>query len=56
MSKVFLVTGSSRGLGREIVTAALAAGHLVMAQPATRAPWTTWCPPTGIGSAPRNST
>lgn len=31
MSKVFLVTGSSRGLGREIVTAALAAGHLVMA-------------------------
>ncbi|MFI6360835.1 SDR family NAD(P)-dependent oxidoreductase [Streptomyces sp. NPDC050743] len=31
MSKVFLVTGSSRGLGREIVTAALAAGHRVMA-------------------------
>ena len=31
MSKVFLVTGSSRGLGREIVTAVLAAGHRVMA-------------------------
>ncbi|SEG87664.1 NADP-dependent 3-hydroxy acid dehydrogenase YdfG [Actinacidiphila yanglinensis] len=31
MSKVFLVTGSSRGLGREIVTAALAAGHRVVA-------------------------
>ncbi|MFJ3436640.1 SDR family NAD(P)-dependent oxidoreductase [Streptomyces cyaneofuscatus] len=31
MSKVFLVTGSSRGLGREIVTAALAAGHRVPA-------------------------
>jgi len=31
MPKVFLVTGSSRGLGREIVTAALAAGHRVMA-------------------------
>ncbi|MFF2536072.1 SDR family NAD(P)-dependent oxidoreductase [Streptomyces cyaneofuscatus] len=31
MSKVFLVTGSSRGLGREIVTAALAAGHRVLA-------------------------
>ncbi|MGW5433796.1 SDR family NAD(P)-dependent oxidoreductase [Streptomyces sp. NPDC004059] len=31
MSKVFLVTGSSRGLGREIVTLALAAGHRVMA-------------------------
>ncbi|MFD3412541.1 SDR family NAD(P)-dependent oxidoreductase [Streptomyces cyaneofuscatus] len=31
MAKVFLVTGSSRGLGREIVTAALAAGHGVMA-------------------------
>ena len=31
MSKVFLVSGSSRGLGREIVTAALAAGHRVMA-------------------------
>lgn len=31
MSKVFLVTGSSRGLGREIVTAAVAAGHRVLA-------------------------
>lgn len=31
MSKVFLVTGSSRGLGREIVLAALAAGHQVVA-------------------------
>jgi NAD(P)-dependent dehydrogenase (short-subunit alcohol dehydrogenase family) len=31
MSKVFLVTGSSRGLGREIVLAALAAGHQVAA-------------------------
>ncbi|HEY4457024.1 MAG TPA: SDR family NAD(P)-dependent oxidoreductase [Pseudonocardiaceae bacterium] len=31
MSKVFLVTGSSRGLGREIVTAALDAGHRVLA-------------------------
>jgi NAD(P)-dependent dehydrogenase (short-subunit alcohol dehydrogenase family) len=31
MPKVFLVTGSSRGLGRAIVTAALAAGHQVMA-------------------------
>lgn len=31
MPKVFLVTGSSRGLGREIVSAALAAGHCVMA-------------------------
>ena len=31
MSKVFLVTGSSRGLGREIVLAALAAGHRVAA-------------------------
>jgi NAD(P)-dependent dehydrogenase (short-subunit alcohol dehydrogenase family) len=31
MPKVFLVTGSSRGLGREIVSAALAAGHRVMA-------------------------
>ncbi|MGW2939020.1 SDR family NAD(P)-dependent oxidoreductase [Streptomyces sp. NPDC001156] len=31
MPKVFLVTGSSRGLGREIVTAALTAGHRVMA-------------------------
>ncbi|MFI9384404.1 SDR family NAD(P)-dependent oxidoreductase [Kutzneria sp. NPDC052558] len=31
MAKVFLVTGSSRGLGREIVLAALAAGHRVAA-------------------------
>jgi NAD(P)-dependent dehydrogenase (short-subunit alcohol dehydrogenase family) len=31
MPKVFLVTGSSRGLGREVVTAALAAGYRVMA-------------------------
>ncbi|MEJ3653729.1 oxidoreductase [Actinomycetes bacterium KLBMP 9759] len=31
MSQVFLVTGSSRGLGREIVEAALAAGHRVVA-------------------------
>ena len=31
MPKVFLVTGSSRGLGRAIVAAALAAGHRVMA-------------------------
>lgn len=31
MSQVFLVTGSSRGLGREIVEAALAAGHHVVA-------------------------
>ena len=31
MSQVFLVTGSSRGLGRAIVTAALDAGHQVLA-------------------------
>lgn len=31
MPKVFLITGSSRGLGREIAVAALAAGHEVMA-------------------------
>ncbi|MBX7551269.1 SDR family NAD(P)-dependent oxidoreductase [Streptomyces sp. tea 10] len=31
MPKIFLVTGSSRGPGREIVTAALAAGHRAMA-------------------------
>jgi NAD(P)-dependent dehydrogenase (short-subunit alcohol dehydrogenase family) len=31
MTQVFLVTGSSRGLGREIVEAALAAGHYVVA-------------------------
>jgi NAD(P)-dependent dehydrogenase (short-subunit alcohol dehydrogenase family) len=31
MSKVWLVTGSSRGLGREIVLVALAAGHRVVA-------------------------
>jgi len=31
MSKVFFVTGSSRGLGRQIVEAALAAGHQVVA-------------------------
>ena len=31
MSKVWLVTGSSRGLGRAIVEAALAAGHRVVA-------------------------
>jgi NAD(P)-dependent dehydrogenase (short-subunit alcohol dehydrogenase family) len=31
MSQVFLVTGSSRGLGREIVQAALEAGHQVVA-------------------------
>jgi NAD(P)-dependent dehydrogenase (short-subunit alcohol dehydrogenase family) len=31
MPKVFLVTGSSRGLGREITQAALAAGHQVVA-------------------------
>ncbi|OZM81331.1 SDR family NAD(P)-dependent oxidoreductase [Pseudonocardia sp. MH-G8] len=31
MSQVFLVTGSSRGLGRRIVDAALAAGHRVVA-------------------------
>lgn len=31
MSKVFLVTGSARGLGRDIVEAALAAGHRVVA-------------------------
>ncbi|MBB2903217.1 NAD(P)-dependent dehydrogenase (short-subunit alcohol dehydrogenase family) [Kineococcus radiotolerans] len=31
MSQVFLVTGASRGLGREIVRAAAAAGHRVLA-------------------------
>ena len=31
MSKVWLVTGSGRGLGREIVLAALAAGDRVVA-------------------------
>ena len=31
MAKVFFVTGSSRGLGRDIVEAALAAGHQVLA-------------------------
>jgi NAD(P)-dependent dehydrogenase (short-subunit alcohol dehydrogenase family) len=31
MSKVWLVTGSARGLGREITAAALAAGHQVLA-------------------------
>ncbi|MEU6853157.1 SDR family NAD(P)-dependent oxidoreductase [Actinacidiphila alni] len=31
MSKVFLVTGSARGLGRDITEAALAAGHRVVA-------------------------
>ena len=31
MSKVFLITGSSRGLGRQITEAALAAGHRVVA-------------------------
>src|SRR5689334_4556079 len=31
MSKVFLVTGSSRGLGRHIVEKALVAGHRVVA-------------------------
>jgi NAD(P)-dependent dehydrogenase (short-subunit alcohol dehydrogenase family) len=31
MSQVFLVTGSSRGLGRQIAEAALAAGHQVVA-------------------------
>ncbi|MCW2524316.1 MAG: NADP-dependent 3-hydroxy acid dehydrogenase YdfG [Frankiales bacterium] len=31
MSKVFLITGSARGLGRDITTAALNAGHQVLA-------------------------
>ena len=31
MSKVFFLTGSSRGLGREIAAAALAAGHRLVA-------------------------
>ena len=31
MTQVFLVTGSSRGLGRQIVEAALQAGHHVVA-------------------------
>ncbi|MDQ3788721.1 MAG: SDR family NAD(P)-dependent oxidoreductase, partial [Actinomycetota bacterium] len=31
MSKVFLVTGSSRGLGRQIVEKVLVAGHQVVA-------------------------
>jgi len=31
MSKVWLVTGCSRGLGREIALAALAAGHRLVA-------------------------
>jgi NAD(P)-dependent dehydrogenase (short-subunit alcohol dehydrogenase family) len=31
MSKVWLITGSSRGLGRELTAAALAAGHRVVA-------------------------
>ena len=31
MSKVWLVTGSARGLGREITAAVLAAGHQVLA-------------------------
>ncbi|NED90949.1 SDR family NAD(P)-dependent oxidoreductase, partial [Streptomyces sp. SID11233] len=31
MSQVFLVTGSSRGLGRALVETALQAGHRVLA-------------------------
>jgi NAD(P)-dependent dehydrogenase (short-subunit alcohol dehydrogenase family) len=37
MSKVFLVTGSSRGLGREIAEAVLAAGHQLVATARTPA-------------------
>ncbi|HUE38849.1 MAG TPA: SDR family NAD(P)-dependent oxidoreductase, partial [Candidatus Binatia bacterium] len=31
MSKIWLITGSSRGLGRDLATAVLAAGHRLVA-------------------------
>ena len=41
MSKVFFLTGSSRGLGREIAAAALAAGHRLVATARRPRAWPT---------------
>jgi len=39
MSKVWLITGSFRGLGRDLAQAVLAAGHRLVAQRVHRLRW-----------------
>ena len=56
MPKVFFLTGSSRGLGRQIAEAALAAGHQLVAPPASRTAWPTWLTATATGSSRWRST
>jgi NAD(P)-dependent dehydrogenase (short-subunit alcohol dehydrogenase family) len=46
MSKIWFVTGSSRGFGRQFVQAALERGDKVAATAATPTPWRIWWPPT----------
>jgi NAD(P)-dependent dehydrogenase (short-subunit alcohol dehydrogenase family) len=41
MEQVFFLTGSSRGLGRQIAEAALAAGHQLVATARRPEPWPT---------------
>jgi NAD(P)-dependent dehydrogenase (short-subunit alcohol dehydrogenase family) len=56
MSKVWLITGSSRGLGRALAEAVLAEGHKVVATALTPRSSPIWWSATGIRFAPSPST
>ena len=54
--QVFFLTGSSRGLGRQIAEAALAAGHQLVATARLPMRWPTWPTATAAGSSRSRST
>ena len=56
MSQVFFLTGSSRGLGRKIAEAVLAAGHQLVATARQPGPCPTWPSATATGSCRSRST